>query len=201
MALKLRVLIKTCLFLVIIGAFPTASPALAQEGYTNSELGSSVSTHGASAATVPDTKNATVYEPKPGEKLTFKQITEILRTTRNLDGRNLSGLNLVGLDLSDCSLKGADMRGSNLERANMMGSNLERVDMTGANLKMASFYQSALTAAKLDQAILDGAIWTDKSICAQGSIGECLKIGTNPEQPAQADVTMNPADKTGGGKP
>lgn len=201
MALKMRALITACLFLAIIGAISTASPALAQGSDSNSELGSSVSTPGVSAATVPETKSAAVYEPKPGEKLTFKQITDILRSTRNLDGRNLSGLNLVGLDLSDCSLKGADMRGSNLERANMMGSNLERADMTGANLKMASFYQSALTAAKLDQAVLDGAIWFDKSICAKGSIGECLKIVTNPEQPAQVDVPMTPADNTGEGKP
>lgn len=198
---KLRVIIKTCLFLAIIGAFPTPSPALDQEVYANSDLGTAITTPDASATTVPDIKNATLYEPKPGEKLSFKQITDILRTTRNLAGRNLSGLNLVGLDLSDCSLEGADMRGSNLERANMMGSNLERVDMTGANLKMASFYQSALTAAKLDQAVLDGAIWIDKSICAKGSIGECLKIGTKPEQPVQVHVPMNPTDKTGGGKP
>ena len=201
MTLKLRVIIKTCLFLAIIGAFPKPASVLAMGGYANSDLGTSATTPNASATTVPDTKNATVYEPEPGEKLSFKQITEILRTTRNLAGRNLSGLNLIGLDLSDCSLKGADMRGSNLERANMMGSNLERVDMTGANLKMANFYQAALTAAKLDQAVLDGAIWIDKSICAKDSIGECVKIGTKPEQPAQVHVPMNPTDNTGGGKP
>ncbi|MDD2274186.1 MAG: pentapeptide repeat-containing protein [Desulfuromonadaceae bacterium] len=193
MTTTLRVLIKSSLFLAIIGAFATPSPVPAQENYVNSDLDTAVTTSDASATTAPDTKKASLYEPKPGEKLTFKQITEILRTTRNLSGRNLSGLNLVGLDLSDCSLQGADMRGSNLERANMMGSNLERVDMTGANLKMANFYESALTAAKLDQAVLDGAIWVDKSICAKGSIGECLKVGAKPEQPAHVHVPMNPA--------
>jgi len=181
MTLKLRVLFKTCLFLAIMGAFPTPSPTLAQEVYANPDLGTVVTTPDASATTPSEPKSTPVYEPKPGEKLSFKQIAEILRTTRNLAGRNLSGLNLVGLDLSNCSLQGADMRGANLERANMMGSNLERVDMTGANLKMASFYQSALTAAKLDKAVLDGAIWIDKSICAKGSIGECVKTGTKPE--------------------
>ncbi|MHB8121283.1 MAG: pentapeptide repeat-containing protein [Desulfuromonadaceae bacterium] len=182
---ELRVIMKTCLFLAIIAAFSTSSPALSEEGYVNPEMGTTVTTTDVSVTTVPDIKKTALNEPKPGEKLSFKQIAEILRTTRNLDGRNLSGLNLVGLDLSDSSLKGADMRGSNLERANMMGSNLERADMTGANLKMASFYQAALTAAKLDQAILDGAIWIDKSICAKDSIGECLKIVTKPEQPPQ----------------
>ncbi|MDD2540728.1 MAG: pentapeptide repeat-containing protein [Desulfuromonadaceae bacterium] len=201
MTLKLRAIIKMYLFLAIIGMFSAQSPALAQEGYANSDQGTTVTTPDVSATTVPDTKNAILNEPKPGEKLSFKQITEILRTTRNLAGRNMSGLNLVGLDLSDCSLEGANMRGSNLERANMMGSNLERVDMTGANLKMASFYQSALTAAKLDQAVLDGAIWVDKSICAKGSIGECLKIGTKMEQPARVHTPMNLTDKTGERKP
>lgn len=201
MTLKLRAIIKTCLFLAIIGAFPTPSSALAQEGYVNPDLGNSVTIVNTSVKAVPDTKNAPLYEPKPGEKLSYKHITDILRTTRNLAGRNMSGLNLVGLDLRDCNLEGADMRGSNLERANMMGSNLERVDMTGANLTMASFYQAALTAAKLDQAVLDGAIWIDKSICSKGSIGECLKIGTKPEQPAQVYVPINSTDKTGGGKP
>lgn len=201
MTLKLRVIIKTCLLPAIIGAFYLPSPVLAQEGYANSYLGTSITTPDVSIIPVPDTKSEALIEPKPGEKLSFEQITGILRTTRNLSGRNLSGLNLVGLDLSNCSLKGADMRGSNLERADMMGSNLERVDMTGANLKMASFYQSALTAAKLDNAVLDGAIWIDKSICAKGSVGECLKTGTKPDQPAQVHVPLNPADKSGGGKP
>ena len=198
---ELRVIMKTCLFLAIIAAFSTSSPALAEEVYVNPEMGTTVTTTDVSVTTVPDTKKTALNEPKPGEKLSFKQIAEILRTTRNLDGRNLSGLNLVGLDLSDSSLKGADMRGSNLERANLMGSNLERADMTGANLKMASFYQAALTAAKLDQAVLDGAIWIDKSICAKDSIGECLKIVTKPEQPPQGNVPMNLTDPAGGGKP
>jgi hypothetical protein len=198
---KLRTIIKTFLFLAIIGTFPTPSPTLAQEEYVNSDRGTAITTPDASAKTAPDTKNAALPEPKPGEKLSYKQIAEILRTTRNLAGRNLSGLNLVGLDLSDCSLKGADMRGSNLERADMMGSNLERADLTGANLKMASFYQAALTAAKFDKAVLDGAIWIDKSICAKGSIGECLKTDTKPEEPAQVQAPKTPAVKTGVAKP
>ncbi|MDD2273665.1 MAG: pentapeptide repeat-containing protein [Desulfuromonadaceae bacterium] len=201
MTMKLRVLNKTCLILTIVGAFSIPSPSLAQERYANSDLGAAATNPDALATNGPDTKKSTVYEPKPGEKLSYKQIAEILSTTRNLAGRNLSGLNLVGLDLRDCNLQGADMRGSNLERANMMGSNLERVDMTGANLKMTSFYQSALTAAKLDQATLDGAIWINKGVCAKGSVGECIIIGTKPEQPTQGHGPTNPTDKAGGGKP
>jgi hypothetical protein len=199
MKLKLRVIITTGLFMAN-GVFMASSPVLAQDGYANPDLGVSVTSPEASAIAVPDAKKAPLYEPKPGEKLTFKLITEILKTTRNLAGRNMSGLNLVGLDLSGCSLEGADMRGANLERADMSESNLERVDLTGANLKMASFFLSALTAAKLDQAVLDGAIWIDKSICSKGSIGKCLEISAKPDQPAQVHDPVNPADKTGGEK-
>jgi len=192
--LKLRVIVTTGLFQAIIGVFFTSFPALGLDGYVNPDLGSSGTSPEISVTTVPEIKIAPRYEPKPGEKLAFKQVAEILRTTRNLSGRNLSGLNLVGVDLSGCSLKGADMRGTNLERADMSGSNLERADLTGANLKMASLYQSALTAAKLEQVVFDGAIWLDKSICAAGSIGECLKINASPAQPAQFNILLTPPD-------
>ena len=200
MTLKLRVIVTTGLLLAIFGSLIPSPPVHAQDGYVNPDLGVSATSPEVSATTVPDTKKAPLYEPTPGEKLSFKQITEILRSTRNLAGRNLSGLNLVGLNLSGCSLEGADMRGANLERADMSDSNLERVDLTGANLKMASFFLSALTAAKLDQAVLEGAIWIDKSICAKGSIGRCLETSAKPEQPAQVLDPVNPADRTGGDK-
>jgi len=184
MTLKLRVIVTTGFFFLANGLFMAPLPVLAQDGIVSTDLGVSGTSPEPSATTVPAPKKVTVYEPKPGEKLSFKQITEILKTTRNLAGRNMSGLTLVGLDLSGCNLGGADMRGANLERANMSDANLERADLTGANLKMASFFLSALTAAKLDQAVLDGAIWIDKSICAQGSIGRCLETSAKPEQPA-----------------
>jgi len=183
-----------CQILVTIGLFLTASHALAQDGnvYPNPTGTATLSVD--APTTVPEMKNSTLNELKPGEKLSFKQITEILKSGRNLSGRNMSGLNLVGLDLSGCNLKGADMRGSDLERADMSNSNLERVDFTGANLKMASFFLSAMTAANLEQAVLDGAIWTDRSICQKGSIGTCLRNSEMPELPAQGDIPANPAN-------
>lgn len=194
MVLKSRVIVKLCLLFANIGVFLTASPALAQDGdvYPNPTGTATLSV--AAPTAVPDMKNSANIEVEPGVKLSFKQITEILKSSRNLSGRNLSGLNLVGMDLSGCNLKGADMRGSNLERADMSNSNLERVDFTGANLKMASFFLSAMTAANLEQAVLDGAIWTDRSICQKGSIGTCLRNSEIPEQPAPAAIPANPAN-------
>jgi Pentapeptide repeats (8 copies) len=193
MTLKSRAIIKTSLLLAIIGAF-AASTAMAEEYVAGSDQNVEITTPEPAPAAVPEKKKSTQREPKPGEKLTYKQLSEILSSSRNLAGRNLSGLNLVGVDLSFSSLQGADMRNTNLERANMMGADLERADLTGANLKMASFYQSAITAAKLDNAVLDGAIWIDKSVCAKGSTGECLKKEKKPAQPAQAEATAKPAE-------
>ncbi|HEY4745024.1 MAG TPA: pentapeptide repeat-containing protein [Desulfuromonadaceae bacterium] len=112
-------------------------------------------------------------EPLPGQKLTLKQVMNIVKSTRNLAGRNLSGLNLVGMDLSKCNLKGIDLKHADLERADLGESNLERADLTGANLKRANLRLSGMTGAKLENANLSGAIWKDGRVCAPASVGQC----------------------------
>jgi hypothetical protein len=112
-------------------------------------------------------------ETLPGEQLTITQVMEILKTTRDLSGKNLSGLQLVGINLGKCNLKGTDLSRANLERADLGESDLERADFTGANLKMSSLRQSNLKGANLERTILDGAIWKDSMVCAKGSIGQC----------------------------
>ncbi|MEI6208768.1 MAG: pentapeptide repeat-containing protein [Desulfuromonadales bacterium] len=122
----------------------------------------------------PSKKNGKVIiEMLPGDRLTIKQVMEILNTTRDLSGKNLSGLKLIGVNMGRCNLKGADLNHADLERADLGESNLERADLTGANLKMSNLRQSGMTAAKLDSATLDGAIWKDGTVCAPGSIGQC----------------------------
>jgi len=135
-----------------------------------------------------DSLDPIIENPVPGVRLTLKQVNQLLRTTRDLSGRNLSGLNLVGMNLSRCNLRGADLSRANLERTDFTESNLERVNFSGANLKMAGFFQSAVTAANMDQAVLDGAIWLDKRVCAKGSTGRCVvtsEIQLPMQQPAQ----------------
>jgi pentapeptide repeat protein len=108
-----------------------------------------------------------------GKRLSGVEVMAILRTSRDLSGKNLSGLNLVGVNLSKCNLRGVDLRNANLERADLGESDLERANLAGANLRMASLKLSGMIGANLENAILDGAIWQDGRICAKGSLGVC----------------------------
>jgi len=120
----------------------------------------------------PARKNVEI-EPGPGERLTIKQVLELLKTTRDLSGKNLSGLRLIGLDLSKCNFRGADLSNANLERADMGEAILERANLSGANMKMTDLRVTGLKGAQLERAVLDGAIWQDGTICERGSIGSC----------------------------
>jgi len=108
-----------------------------------------------------------------GEKLTVSQVLETLKTSKDLSGKNMSGLQLVGMNMSGSNLKGSDLSHANLERADLGEANLERANLTGANLKMANLRMAGIPAANLDLAILDGAIWLDGKICAKASYGAC----------------------------
>jgi hypothetical protein len=112
-------------------------------------------------------------ETAPGKRLSSVEVMALLRTSRDLSGKNLSGVNLVGVNLSKCNLKGVDLSNADLERADLGESDLERANLAGANLKMASLKLSGMIGANLENAILDGAIWQDGRICAKGSLGMC----------------------------
>jgi hypothetical protein len=118
----------------------------------------------------------TEAEPIPGNKLTLKQVMDILKSTRDLSGKNLSGLNLVGFNLTKCNLKGVDLSHANLERADLEESNLDRADLSGANLKMANLRMSGMTGICLENAVLDGAVWKDGRVCTNGSTGQCKDL-------------------------
>lgn len=128
----------------------------------------------------------------PGEKLTVNQVLDVIKTTRNLSGKNLSGLQLVGVNLGRCNLKGADLSHANLERADLEESNLERADLSGANLRMATLRLSGMTGANLERAILDGAVWKDGRVCAPGSVGHCREF-TAPNPPGVQSAPISPA--------
>jgi len=114
-----------------------------------------------------------IVETAPGKRLSMDEVMALLKTSKNLSGKNLSGINLMGVNLSKCNLKGVDLSNANLERADLGESDLERANLAGANLKMVSLKLSALTGANLENAILDGAIWQDGRICGKGSLGMC----------------------------
>jgi hypothetical protein len=112
-------------------------------------------------------------EPLPGARLNIKQVMQVLKTTRDFSGKNLSGLRLVGFDFSRCRFKGADLSNANLERALLEEAILELADLSGANMKMTDLRVTGLKGARMDRAILDGAIGQDGIICAKNSIGFC----------------------------
>lgn len=88
----------------------------------------------------------------------------------------LDGANLVRADLTKADLKGASLKGANLTWARMFRADLSGADLTDARLDNTD----------LLQAVLDGATWTDgKTICAEGSIGRCLRSRTT-ETPSPA---------------
>jgi hypothetical protein len=121
---------------------------------------------------------ARAAENTQGERLTINQVMELLKSSRNFSGKNLSGLRLVGFDLTKCNLKGADLSNVNLERADLEEANLELADLSGANMKMTDLRVTGLKGTRLERAILDGAIWQDGMVCARGSIGHCREHTT-----------------------
>lgn len=116
-------------------------------------------------------------EPAPGARLTLRQVMDILKSTRDFSGKNLSGLHMVGFDLSRCNFKGADLSNANMERANLQEAILELADLSDANLTMTDLRITGLKGARLDHAALDGAIWQDGTTCAKNSIGSCREQG------------------------
>ncbi len=82
-----------------------------------------------------------------------------------LDYGNLSTANLSYTDFSDASLIGVGLRNVDLTNAKLNNANL-----TYANLKGARLGGADLTGAKLGR-----AIWTDGTLCAPESVGQCKK--------------------------
>jgi len=75
------------------------------------------------------------------------------------DGARVTEADFTKADLAGASFVDADLRRARLFRANLRGANL-----TGAKLKGADFLNADLS----------GATWIDgKTICAEGSLGQC----------------------------
>ena len=121
-------------------------------------------------------ETAKVQEPCGGERLTADQLTDAMKKSRSLAGKNLVGLSLHGFVLRNADLSGACLANANLERVDLRDANLERAVLSNANLHLATLQNANLYGAKLDGANLAEAIWTDGHICSKGSIGRCLDI-------------------------
>lgn len=87
-----------------------------------------------------------------------KFIDTIARKAK-FDGARLTGADFTKADLSEASFKNADLYGAQLQEAVLRGA-----DLTGAKID----------SADMSRADLSGARWIDgKTICAEGSIGQC----------------------------
>lgn len=111
-----------------------------------------------------------------------------LRDTRfnrsNLDGSNLSAVDAHRAKFISASMKNvifdnahlteSDFTKANLQGASFVRADLRRTRLFRANLRGANFTGARLTAADFLKADLSGATWIDgKTVCAEGSIGQC----------------------------
>lgn len=86
----------------------------------------------------------------------------------NLSGVNLSGANLSYVDLSYVDLSGANLSNADLSSAKLTHANLTYANLTRANLSFARMENTFLTGANLKD-----AIWINRQLCRDPSIGEC----------------------------
>lgn len=89
-----------------------------------------------------------------------------------LHGTRFDDANMVQADLTKAQLVGASLRNANLTRARLFRADLSQADLTGARLQDTD----------LLHADLSGATWIDgKTVCAQGSVGQCNPGAAQPE--------------------
>ena len=103
---------------------------------------------------------------------------------RNADfsGGSLQNANLSQADMAFTNFSLADMRQANMQKSLLMGASFHGADLRWANLRGADlsyvdFFGAKLEGANFAGAKLDKAIWVDKSICAVGSVGQCVPMG------------------------
>lgn len=97
----------------------------------------------------------------------------------DLTGAQLAHSRWPEADLAYARLNLADLRQADLSRVQLQGASMRFADLRGARLLAADLSYADLSGARIDQADLsnarlDRAIWTDGSVCADGSVGACI---------------------------
>ena len=137
---------------------------------------------------VPDELIARVHE---NQNCQFFQIDSADMKNTDLAGKKLlaaylsyaklTNANMAGVDAEEADMSFAEMSGVNLAGTILTGAELFRAilvdaDLTGADLRRANLTRADMTGAILIGADLSGATWTDgKTVCKEGSIGECVR--------------------------
>jgi uncharacterized protein YjbI with pentapeptide repeats len=107
--------------------------------------------------------------------LTMEDLSGTTLAEVDLSNANLSGAKLTKTDLSNANLTGANLTEADLSNANLFGANLTNANLLKANLFGANLTDANLTGAHMFGANFSNALWTDGTICKEGSIGKCRK--------------------------
>jgi hypothetical protein len=94
----------------------------------------------------------------------------------NLFGARLTEADLAYSDLVKANLSYANLRGATLKGTNLLGADLAYADLSDADLSYADLSSAVLGGAALSGTQLDNAVWIDGSLCAPGSVGQCLPM-------------------------
>lgn len=87
-----------------------------------------------------------------------------------LDMANLAYTNLSSSDLRFASLLGARLVGAGLRNADLSHARFDNADLSFVDLRGANIDGALFRGARLDK-----AIWVDGRVCADGSVGRCLR--------------------------
>ncbi len=105
-------------------------------------------------------------------------LTGAIMKNAHLASAKLSRARMQFADLSYADLNGSDLSQAELMDAHLVGADLTRAnlslaDLRGANLAYAKLVGAKIKSANLAGARLDKAIWVDKRICGENSVGVC----------------------------
>ena len=114
-----------------------------------------------------------------GSRFDQRHLQRALIRNADLSGSSLLSADLQGADLAFTNFSLANLENTNLHSAQLMGAKLNSSDLKGADLSDADLSYADLSGADLSDVNLAGTkldqtMWIDKTICARGSVGECL---------------------------
>ena len=92
----------------------------------------------------------------------------------DLSHANLTQATLTGMVLRNANLSEAKLSNANLSYAILQNANLSQADFNNADLSNADLSGASVDRTKLDNTNLVHAIWVDRSVCGEGSIGKCV---------------------------
>lgn len=88
-------------------------------------------------------------------------------------GCNKEGTDLAGAKLFHANLEHTNLKDANLTGADLRGAYMWSTYLWGANLSNANLMEAETQGAYLKESIIEGAVWQDGRVCAQGSVDGC----------------------------